>query len=265
MTPPNDDTLISSPRALSGKVAVVTGASRGIGLAIAERLALDGAAVILQYKTRSDEALAAANAIRSRGGTSLALQADIASVESISGFFDTLEQRLLELVGHAGLDILVNNAGVCEAADFEQTDEATFDRLFDTNVKGVFFTLQRALRHLRAGARVINVSSVAARAHFPHVAAYAATKGAVNTLTLQLAAALGPRNITVNAVSPGVTDTAMNPWLKTQEGQALAKGMQALQRIGTADDVAAAVRFLASPEAGWVTGVCLEASGGMKL
>jgi NAD(P)-dependent dehydrogenase (short-subunit alcohol dehydrogenase family) len=265
MMSPSSDARDTSSRSLSGKVAVVTGASRGIGRAVAERLAASGVTVILQYKSGSDEALAAASAIRSRGGAALALQADIASVDSIERFFATLEQRLLEQVGSPGLDILVNNAGVCETIDFEHTDESTFDRLFDVNVKGLFFMTRRALRHLRPGGRVINVSSVAARAHFPRIAAYAATKGAVNTLTLQLAAALGPRNITVNAVSPGVTDTAMNPWLQTLEGQALAKGMQALQRIGTPNDIAAAVLFLASPEAGWVTGMCLEASGGMKL
>jgi 3-oxoacyl-[acyl-carrier protein] reductase len=253
-----------SPR-LAGKIAVVTGASRGIGRAVARRLAAEGATLILQYGQRRAQAEELAAELRAQGTRAVPLQADLQSCSSIRSFYAELAPVLRSVAERSGIDILVNSAGVADGAEFEQTDEAMFDRLFATNVKGVFYMIQGALPLLEEGGRVINLSSVGARTHFPNIAAYAATKGAVNSLTVHLAALLGLRGITVNAVAPGVTDTDMNPWLHTPEGAEAAKAMQALKRVGMPEDIADAVAFLASPDGRWVTGGCLEVSGGMRL
>jgi 3-oxoacyl-[acyl-carrier protein] reductase len=255
----------SSAKILSGKIAVVTGASRGLGRAAALRLAQDGALVVVHFNRDRERANAVVDAIRGSGGQALAIQAELGSLPAITRFYEQLDVGLRELTDLRALDILVNNAGVVESMDFEATDEAAFDRLFDVNVKGTFFMTQGALPRMRSGGRIINISSVASRTHFPEIAAYASSKGAVNTLTIHWAAALGPRGITVNAVSPGVIDTDMSTWVRTSSGEAIALGMQALARIGQPNDIADVVAFLASPDSRWVTGAYLEVSGGMRL
>jgi NAD(P)-dependent dehydrogenase (short-subunit alcohol dehydrogenase family) len=249
---------------LSEKIALVTGASRGIGRATAERLARDGATVAVHYGRNADEAAKTVQAIEAAGGKAFAVQGDVSNVAGIAGLFEALDRELAAR-GLSGLDILVNNAGVAPSAPFAETTEALFDENFNVNVKGLFFVTQNALTRLRDGGRIINISSVVARSHFDGISAYSATKGAVNTLTAHLAAELGMRGITVNAVAPGAIDTDMNPWLKNEEGRGFVLATQSLKRVGVGADIANAVAFLAGPDSGWVTGQIVEASGGSKL
>jgi len=247
---------------LEGKIALVTGASRGIGRAIAKRLAADGAWVGVHYGRSEAEGRALLAEIEAEGGRAFLLQADLAKGEvAAAQLFKQFDREVSE----AGLDILVNNAGVANFSAFDATDEATFDALFDVNVKGLFFVTQRALPRLKDGGRIINLSSVVARTHFAGIPAYAATKGAVNTLTTHLAVELGARNITVNAIAPGATQTDMSSWLDSSEGQKNALAIQALQRVGQPEDIARAVAFLAGPDGAWVTGQVIETAGGTKL
>ena len=248
---------------LDGKTALVTGASRGIGRAIAARLAQDGATVAVHYGRSRAEAESLVGEIESAGGRAFPLPADLAGPSSeIRRLFERLDIEL----GGAPLDILVNNAGIADRAEFADTDEATYDRLFQVNVKALFFITQQALRRLADGGRVINISSVVARTHFAGIPAYSATKAAVNTLTTHLAVELGERAITVNAIAPGLIDTDMNAaWFRSDEGRAVAHGIQALKRVGQPDDIASAVAFLAGPDGGWVTGQVIETTGGTKL
>ncbi len=245
---------------LAGKRALVTGASRGIGAAIARRLADDGADVILHYGRSADEARAVAESIRTRGGQAQVVQADLASA-------DGPRQLLAGLDGlDAGrIDILVNNAGVAPFATVEATDARTFDELVNVNVRSLFFVTQGVLPRMPAGGRVVNVSSAVTRTFFPGIPAYAATKGFVDVLTLQLAGALGPRGITVNAVAPGAIDTQMSAWIHQPGGTETLKAMQALQGVGQPEHVAGVVAFLAGPDGAWTTGQVVDASGGTKL
>ena len=249
---------------LKNKLALVTGASRGIGRAIATRLAADGAVVAVHYGNSAAEAEAAVTAIVEAGGQAFAIQGDVRTVAGVDTLFQALDAGLASR-GLSGLDILVNNAGIATFEGFAETTEATFDDAFDTNVKGLYFVTQRGLTRLRDGGRIINLSSVVARTAFAGVPAYSATKGAVNTLTVYLAAELGVRGITVNAVAPGAIDTDMSAWLRSDEGRDNAHAMQAIKRIGQPEDIAAAVAFLARPDAAWVTGQIIETSGGTKL
>jgi len=249
---------------LSGKIALVTGASRGIGRATAERLAGDGATVAVHYGANAEAAQATVAAIVAAGGSAFAVQGDVRRHAGVEALFSGLDSELAAR-GLSGIDILVNNAGLAAYDGFAETSEATFDDLFDTNVKGLFFVTQFALPRLRDGGRIINISSVVARAYFAGIPAYSATKGAVNTLTKHLAAELGVRGITVNAVAPGAIDTDMSAWLRTDEGAQNAFSIQALQRIGKPEDIASVVSFLAGPDAGWVTGEIIESAGGTKL
>lgn len=251
---------------MKAKVALVTGASRGIGRAVALRLARDGALVAVHYGSNRAAAEEVVAEIERSGGSAFALSADMASVADIEALYKALDAELARRTGETGFDILVNNAGIAPRGTIEETSQHTFDLLFSVNVRGPFFMIQNALPRLRDGGRIINISSCVTRLAFPEIAAYSATKGAINVLTLLLAAQLGARGITVNAVAPGPTDTDMSAsWLGTPEGRASVIQTTALGRVGTPEDIAAAVAMLVSPESGWVTGQCIEASGGIRL
>lgn len=251
---------------MNGRIALVTGASRGIGRAIAFRLAQAGSPVVIHYRVNREAAGEVVGRIERNGGTAFAVQADLGKLDDIAALCNRLREELAQRFGEPRFDILVNNAGMVTRAPIEETTEEQFDRIFDVNVKGQFFLTQRALPLLRDGGRIINVSSVVTRLANPGVAAYSMTKGALNTMTLILAAQLGPRRITVNAVAPGATDTDMNAaWLRTPEAREGVANTTALGRVGEPPDIAGAVAFLASPDAEWVTGQVIEASGGMRL
>jgi 3-oxoacyl-[acyl-carrier protein] reductase len=253
-------------KGMNKRIAVVTGGSRGIGRAIALRLAEAGSAVVVHYGTNRAAADEVVGRIEGNGGIAFAVQADMGSVADITRLCNTLREELARRFGESAFDILVNNAGIATRATLEATSEEQFDRLFNVNAKGPFFMVQQALPLLRDGGRIINISSIVTRLATTNVAAYSMTKGAINTMTLLLASHLGPRGITVNAVAPGATDTDMNAnWLSSAESRQSVADVTALGRVGEPFDIARVVAFLASPESGWVTGQCIETSGGMHL
>jgi 3-oxoacyl-[acyl-carrier protein] reductase len=245
---------------LTNKTALITGASRGMGRAAALALAAAGARVVVHYGRNADEAQAVVDQIRTAGGRADAIGADLAAPDGPH----MLAAQVRNLVGDR-LDILVANAGISKAASIETTTVKDFDNLFAVNVRAPYFLVQQLLPVLGDGSSVIFVSSLGARATVGTISAYAATKGAVETMVKQFAAALGPRGIRVNAVAPGVIDTDMSNFAKTAEGQAMILGMQALKRIGQPDDVGPAVAFLASDDARWITGDSIHVDGGSKL
>jgi 3-oxoacyl-[acyl-carrier protein] reductase len=248
---------------LEGKVALVTGAARGIGAAIAERLAADGASVAINYATSKEDAEALAERIRGNGGKAKAIQADIGNPSQAKAFVDAAVKEF------GRLDILVNNAGKFHIGPIGTVDEADVRSLFAVNVDGPIFATQAAASYFSAeGGRVINVSSIAATHPLPGLSVYSATKAALNALTRVWAAELGPKGVTVNAVAPGAVDTAMlKAATPRMGGEEAVKGMVArtpLGRLGTTSDVADVVAFLASPDARWVTGQVVEVSGGIN-
>ena len=251
---------------LKGKVAVVTGASRGIGRAIALRLARDGALVCVNYHSNAEAARAVVEEIKSSGGDAFALQADVGSVERLGLFYEALDAELTARRGDRRFDILVNNAGVAVVGTTATATEADFDRVFSTNVKGPFFTTQHAIPRLRDGGRVINISSGLSRRPQAMYSAYSMTKAAIDGFTMALAGELGSRGITVNTVAPGLTATDMNAEMRGDPKVERAfSSMTALGRVGKVEDIADAVALLASPDSGWVTGQYVEASGGLGL
>lgn len=247
------------------RVALVTGGSRGLGRATSERLARDGFFVALTYRSAEGEAAEVVQAIEAAGGRALAVQADLDSVAGVNALFTALDAALESALGERGIDVLVANAGAILDATLSQTTEEGFDQMFNLNVKGVFFTIQRAAERLRDGGRVINLGTGLTRMTYPNYIAYSAAKGAVDVLTRILAAELGPRKITVNTVAPGAIDTDMNPWLRTEQGIAAMSSMAALGRVGHADDIADVISFVASHDSRWVTAQRIEVSGGVKL
>jgi 3-oxoacyl-[acyl-carrier protein] reductase len=244
-------------KVLSNKIALVTGASRGIGAAIAKRLATDGAEVIVHYGHSPDEANKVVSAIVAAGGKASAVQADLGKSDGA--------EKLASAVKHARIDILVNNAGIAPFASIEETTEEDFDKLTNVNMKSVFFVTQKLLAKIPDGGRIINMSSAVTRIYFPGIPAYSATKGYIDTLTLHLAAALGAKNITVNAVAPGAIDTQMSSWIHQPGGTDMLKQVQSLPGIGQPEHIAGMVAFLAGPDGAWTTGQVIDASGGMKL
>lgn len=240
---------------LSGKVALVTGGSRGIGAAIARRLAREGARVALTYSASPEKANEVVRAIEAEGGKAVAIRADAADAAAVKA-------AVAETVkAFGGLDILVNNAGALSLAPIDQFSLDDFDRMLAVNVKGVFVATQEAVRHMGAGGRVIMIGSINSDAMpFATGSVYALTKGAVASFTRGLARDLGPRGITVNNVQPGPVDTDMNP----AEGEFAdsLRGYIAVQRYGQGEEVAGLVAYLASPEAGYVTGASLKIDGG---
>lgn len=240
---------------LEGKVALVTGGSRGIGAAIAKRLAADGASVAITYARDASAASAVVTAIEATGGKAIAIQADAASAEAVTAAVE-------EAVSALGmLDILVNNAGTAIPKPFVDTTLEEMDHVINLNIRGVFVTTQAALKHMNDNGRIIMIGScVGERNLTPGLAAYAATKGAVKMFTQSLAREVGTRGITVNNVQPGPIDTDLNPasgeWATPQTA------VTALKRYGHVDEVAALVAFVASPESAYVTGANLTVDGG---
>jgi len=245
---------------LISRTALVTGASRGIGRATARALAAAGARVIVHYGNASKEAESLVAEIRASGGHADPVGADLAAPDGAH----KLAAEVRKLVGER-LDILVANAGVATPASIEEQTVEEFDRMFAVNVRAPFFLVQQLLPILGSGSSVILVSSLGARAVVGTLPAYSATKGAIDTLVKHFASALGGRGIRVNAVAPGVINTDMSSFAKTDAGRDYTLGMQALQRIGEAEDVGPVVAFLASDAARWITGDTLRVDGGSKL
>jgi len=245
---------------LSGKIALVTGASRGIGRACALALGRAGARVLVHYARSEEEANAVVAEIRLLGGSAEKLAADLALKDGSH----QLAQQVRGIVGER-LDILVANAGISKSSSLEQTTVDEFDRLYAINVRGPYFLVQQLLPIMGKDSSIILISSLAAYAAVGDLSAYAATKGAVATLVKHFAAALGPKGIRVNAVAPGVVDTEMSSFTKTEAGREAVLGMQALKRIAKPDDAGGVVVFLASEEARWVTGDTIHVDGGSKL
>ena len=245
---------------LTGKTALVTGASRGIGRASALALAKQGAEVLIHYSSGEKEADAVVAEIRAAGGKAQKVGANLRAADGPH----KLAAAVREIVGER-LDVLVANAGISKAASIEDTTVEDFDDLFAVNVRAPYFLLQQLLPVLGQGSSVVLLSSLAAHSAVGALSAYAATKGAVDTLVKHFASALGERGIRVNAVAPGVVATDMSNFKKTDTGRDITLGMQALKRIAQPDDIAGAVAFLASDAARWITGDTLRVDGGSKL
>jgi len=245
---------------LSGKTALVTGASRGMGRATALELAKAGAQVLVHYSSSPKEADAVVAEIRKTGARADALQADLAAPDGAH----KLAKQVREIVG-GRLDVLVANAGIAKSASIEDTTVEDFDRLFAVNVRAPFFLVQQLLPILGSGSSVILLSSLGAHSAVGALSAYSATKGAIDTLVKHFAAALGAKGIRVNAVAPGVVNTDMSSFARTDQGREFTLGMQALKQIAEADDIAPVVAFLASDNARWITGDNIAVDGGSKL
>jgi NAD(P)-dependent dehydrogenase (short-subunit alcohol dehydrogenase family) len=252
---------------LSNKTALVTGASRGIGRAMASALAEAGARVLVHYGRSAQDAESLVADIRSKRGRADAIKADLGTPDGAT----LLAKEVRSIVGER-LDVLVLNAGISKAARIADYTVEDFDNLFAINVRSPFFLVQQLLPVLGEGSNIIVISSAAARTvvgkpglENPSILAYASTKGALETLVKNWAAILGPRGIRVNAVAPGVIDTDMSNFTKTEAGRDVTLGMQALKRIGKPEDVADVVAFLASDAARWITGASIPVDGGSKL
>jgi 3-oxoacyl-[acyl-carrier protein] reductase len=253
--------------ALRNKTALVTGASRGIGRATASALAEAGAHVLVHYGHSAQDAESLVADIRSKEGRADAIRADLGTPEGAT----LLAKEVRSIVGER-LDVLVSNAGVSKSATIRDHTIEDFDNLFATNVRSPFFLVQQLLPILGQGSSVVLISSLAARTvvgkpdlDTSSILVYASTKGAIETLVTNFAAILGPRGIRVNAVAPGVIETDMSNFIKTEAGREVTLGMQALKRIGKPEDVADVVTFLASDAARWITGASIPVDGGSKL
>jgi 3-oxoacyl-[acyl-carrier protein] reductase len=238
---------------LEGKTALVTGGSRGIGRAIAERLAGDGAAIVINYARNEQLAHEVVKAISAKGGKAIGIQADVSKPAEVQRLFSEVEKAI------GGLHIVVANAGVHIVKPLIENTEADYDYIFDINTRGVFFTLQEAGRRVRDGGRIVVVSTGGTKMHFANMSLYLGSKGAIEQFARSLSRELGPRNVTVNVLSPGFTDTDMLP----EEYRAYGASLSPFNRVGTAKDVADAAAFLASDAARWVTGENLQAGGGV--
>jgi 3-oxoacyl-[acyl-carrier protein] reductase len=244
-------------QANNDKVAIVTGASRGIGAAVAQRLARDGFAVAVNYASSPAQADALVASLQAGGARAIAVKADVSDAGEVRRMFEIVEQQL------GKVDVLVNNAGVLKTVPVADTSDALFDQTFGINVRGTFNTLREAAARLSDGGRIVNFSSTTLALNMPGYAVYNATKAAVESFTHVFAKELRGRNITVNAVAPGPIATSLFLDGKTEEQiQAFAK-MPPLQRLGQPGDIASVVSFLAGPDAGWVNGQVLRANGGM--
>jgi len=241
---------------LSGQVVLVTGASRGIGAEVARRFGAAGCKVAVVYRSGTEAAEAVVRDIAAAGGEGLAVAADIANPDAAKAAVDSVAAKF------GRIDVVVNCAGIAEYRPFEKTDLDLFRRTFETNVFGTIAVIQAALPHMTApGGRIINFSSALAKRPIPTTAIYSASKGAIDTLSHALARELGPRGITVNTIAPGVIETEMTTKILEERGPAI-KAMTPLGRIGQPGDIAGVALFLASPDAGWLTGRTFIVDGG---
>lgn len=251
---------------LTGKTALVTGASRGIGRAIALRLAQDGALVAVHYGRNKDLANEVVAEIEQGGGSAFAIGAELASSRDVQSLFEALDDKLKLRTGEARFDILVNNAGVGLVAPIEETSEEDFDRVMSINVKTPFFVIRQALSRLKDDGRIINLSSAVTRISLPSIPAYSMSKAAINSLTLSLASSVAPRGITINAIQPGFVATDMNAgMLGDPASYQFGANYSLFGRWGQPEDMADVASFLASPDSRWVTGQLIDASGGSHL
>ena len=241
----------------TSKVAIVTGASRGIGAAVAERLAGDGFTVVINYSGDTKSAEALARKIEGKGGRALTAKADVSDPNAVRGMFDAAEAAF------GGVDVLVNNAGIMKLAKVADCDDAAFDEQIAINLKGTFNGMREAARRLRDGGRIINFSTSVVGTKLETYSVYAATKAAVETMTAILSKELRGRHITVNAVAPGPVSTELFLTGKSPELVERMAKMPPLERLGTTEDIASVVSFLAGPDGGWVNGQVLRANGGM--
>ena len=239
------------------QVAIVTGASRGIGAAIARRLANDGLVVVVNYAHSRDAADALVREIETGGGHALAAQADIGASGGMKALFDAAEETF------GGVDVLVNNAGIMALSPIGEVQDPDFDRQIAVNLGGVFRGMREAANRLRDGGRIVSFSTSVVAMNLPTYGVYAATKAAVETLTRILAKELGPRAITVNAVAPGPVETELFLGGKSDSQVAATIAMNPLKRLGRPDDIAGVVAFLAGPDGGWVNGQTIRANGGV--
>ncbi|MCL6707488.1 SDR family oxidoreductase [Pseudomonas sp. R2.Fl] len=238
------------------KSAIVTGSSKGIGAAIARRLAADGFAVVVNYASGADAAATVVNEIEAAGGRAVAVKADIASAVGVKALFDAAEQAF------GGTDVLVNNAGVMQLSPIAATADDVFERQVAINLGGVFRGVREAANRLRDGGRIVNFSSSVVGFYQPGYGVYAATKAAVEAITHVLAKELGPRGVTVNAVAPGPVETELFMTGKSEELVKTIIGMNPMKRLGQPEDIASVVSFLAGPDGGWVNGQVIRANGG---
>lgn len=241
---------------LRNKVAIITGASRGIGRGIAERLAKDGAKIVVNYTRSADEAKKVVAGIEANGGNAVAVQADVSKVADVRRLFQEADKAF------GRLDILVNNAGIFWAKPIADVTEEDYDHIFAVNAKGQFFAIQEAAKRMADGGRIVNISTGGTQLAFPGISAYGATKSALEFFTKVAAKELGARKITVNTVSPGYTETDMlsDPTFRTIGVEA-----SPLKRLGTPKDIADVVAFIVSDEGGWITGDTIQAGGGVVM
>lgn len=239
------------------KTAIITGASRGIGAAVAERLAKDGFAVVINYAGSTAAAEETKKRVEAAGGRAVLANGDVADPKAVKAMFDVAEKEF------GGVDVLVNNAGIMIVGPLAKASDDDFDRQMSINVKGTFNTLREAATRVRTGGRIVNVSSSVVGTRFENYAIYAATKSAVEMFTAILSKELRGKSITVNAIAPGATGTELFFQGKSQETIDRITNMAPLERLGTPDDIAAAVSFLAGPDGGWVNGQTIRANGGM--
>jgi 3-oxoacyl-[acyl-carrier protein] reductase len=239
------------------RVAIVTGASRGIGQAIATRLAADGFAVVVNYASNAEEAEKVVGAIGAAGGRAVAIQADVSKAAEVDALFDRTVREL------GGVDVVVNNAGIMELKPIAEADEALFERTMAVNVRGTFNAMRAAARVLRSGGRIINFSTSVLGLALPTYGIYVASKGAVEALTRVAARELRGRSITVNAVAPGPTATELFLRGKSEEQVRNFAKAPPLERLGTPDDIAGVVSFLAGSDGGWINGQIIRANGGI--
>jgi 3-oxoacyl-[acyl-carrier protein] reductase len=241
----------------ASKIALVTGASGGIGAAVAERLAKDGFTVVVNYAGNAASAEAVVARIEATGGKAVTAKADISDAAAVIRMFDTVETAF------GGVDVLINNAGIMNLATIADSDDALFDRQIGINLKGTFNTLREAAKRLRDGGRIINFSTSVVGVKIETYGVYAATKAAVETMSAIMAKEMRGRNITVNAIAPGPVATDLFRNGKSDELVARMAKMNPLERLGTPEDIAASVSFLAGPDGGWINGQVLRANGGM--